>query len=422
MVDITQPITQPEIQSWWNQPLIVALATVLLTAVLGVIPRTRRYILNALKRFWYRHFPGDLNIALSIQSSGTQSQTYCDEVKQRMINAISQFGLNGVIHVKDISNAVTFSEQVQAQNFGIAHAIDLIIWGKVSGDGLETQGIQANDFLLNFTFTHPENHKSQIGKMILTDVNSKLAQKNYWTVIKQDSLRDVRIIASNLTAIALYILGVTLKVQGRLVKAIEVFERLHAQLDSTNDAFQIHARVHLINCYHIAATDLYFSKKYKEAVEISRKVVALDEKNLSAIANTAISLFRDGDTDGAKLMAKKLLEYYPSQPLARVDFAFFCILEKRFTKADQLYKQLSKIDTEKLGYNPVEVVDFLEENFKTLHEPALRYASGMTAFYHLQDKKLAEQDLRDFIHLVRDQRQYKKMVTTAKRVLETNIA
>jgi len=404
-------------QDWWNAPLIVA-AVAIMPAIINLIFKAGNFIFKKLKRFWYRHFPGELNIAISIKSSGGLSRVYCCEVKKRMLEITSKIGLDSSIRLKDLSDSVDFSNEKEVKKFGINQGIDLIVWGEVSQDGLRVDGNLANDFLLHFVFIHPENNKKQVGKTMLANIESSLAQKNYWTIIEGNSLNDVNIVSQNLATVSLFILGLTMKVQGRIYKAIEIFECLYKQLTGTSNRFKKFLTDHLIHCYRITAMDAYLSKNYKKALEISKKILAIDQNDLPSIANVAVSLFKLNDVVGAKIMVKKMNDNYPNYPLAKIDAAFFYILEKNFTKADQLYKKLSKIDVKDLSYNPVEVVEFLEENFKKSKEPALRYAIAMTEYYHLRDFKLAKEDFQEFIKLSRNRLPYKKMVMNTYRILE----
>ena len=63
---------------------------------------------------------------------------------------------------------------------------------------------------------------------------------------------------------------------------------------------------------------------------------------------------------------------------------------------------------------------FLDENFQISHEPALRYASGITALYHLQDLVIAERDFVEFIKLANGKSGYKKMLQFAQKHIKSD--
>lgn len=401
---------------WWNQPIVISVVTTLLGALLLAIPKTRRWLVKRAKKLWYSHFPGRLNIALAIKSQeGLNSGLYYQEIKQGLLTAIEQLGLARQLRVKDFSGILDFSSQHDAEEYGRKKNIDLVISGSFTGDGLKSNDKPLNELQLRFTYTHPEDNKRRVGRMLSLDIGTKMAQKNYWHIFESSSYDDVKIVTKNLLDMSLYILALTLKVQGRIRQSVLVFERLHDSLVVNSDPFQANLIPHLINCYQLLSTEAYFASRFPESKQYAEKLLALDEANRDALANLAICQQKMGDAPGASTTVSKLQRLYPSSPIAMVDVAFIRVLEGKYADAYELYKRLIKLPANKLDYNPVEVMTFLDENFQISQEPALRYASAITALCHLQDSVIAKRDFTEFIGLANGKKGYKKMVQFAEK-------
>ncbi|MEI7512340.1 MAG: tetratricopeptide repeat protein [Candidatus Uhrbacteria bacterium] len=401
---------------WWNQPAVTAAIPTLLGVLFLAIPKTRKWLVKSSKKFWYRHFPGRLNIALAIKTQeGLNSGLYYQEIKRGLLTTIEQLGLARQLRVKDFSGILDFSSQHEAEEYGRKKNIDLVISGSFTGDGLKSNDKPVNELQLRFTYTHPEDNKRRVGRLLSLDIGTKMAQKNYWRIFESNSYEDVRIVTKNLLDMSLYILALTLKVQGRIRQSVLVFERLHDSLVKNGDPFQANLIPHLINCYQLLSTEAYFASRFAESKQYAEKLLALDEANRDALANLAICQQRMGDSQGASTTVSKLQRLYPSSPIAMVDVAFIRVLEGKYADAYELYKRLIKLPANKLDYNPVEVMTFLDENFQISHEPALRYASAITALCHLQDSVIAKRDFTEFIELAAEKKGYKKMIQFAEK-------
>ena len=406
---------------WWNQPAVTAAIPTLLGALFLIIPKTRKWLVRSCRRFWYQHFPGRLNIALAIKTQeGLNSGLYYQEIKTGLLATIEQLGLARQLRIKDFSGILDFSSQFEAEEYGRKTNIDLVISGSFTGDGLKSKNEPVNELQLRFTYTHPDDNKRRIGRLLSLDIGTKMAQKNYWRIFESNSCDDVKVVTKNLLDMSLYILALTLKVQGRIRQSVLVFEQLYGNLIRGNDPFQTNLIPHLINCYQLLSVEAYFASRYFESKQYAEKLLVLDETNRDAIANLAICQQRMGDAPGASAAVSKLQRLYPSSPIAMIDVAFIRILEGKYSHAYELYKKLIKLPAIKLDYNPVEVMTFLDENFQISHEPALRYASGITALYHLQDLVIAERDFVEFIKLANGKSGYKKMLQFAQKHIKSD--
>jgi tetratricopeptide (TPR) repeat protein len=384
--------------NWKNifEALMPYLIVAVLTGIAGLIYDQWSKICIWARRQKLKFLPVDFNVAFSLDfKEGLNSGNYFEQIKKDFINLLNDTGLEREIKIRDFSDIKKFANREEAEKFRGKKNIDLIIWGGFSNDALKADGQNISEMDLNFTYGHPDDEQKKIGAMILLDISSKLAIKNYWKIIENNSLKDIKIVSNNLFDISTYILALTLKISGRIEKSLDLFEKLYNKLEQKNDEFRNVITPHLLNCYHLLAINAGVNKKdYLVGKTFCDKMLIFSENDFFAIANLALFQYKLGNEMEAEQKVELLLKCYPKDPLTEINVAFFRILRKNYSNAFKHYKNFLKFQS--IHFNPQEVVEFLDEQYKIKKDPALLFGSGIVSM-RFGDKKLAKKDLERFL-------------------------
>ena len=405
----------------WQQILETVVPLLILAVITGIgkiIYNYRKSILVLFEKQKLKILPVNFNIALSLYfKEGLNSGNYFDQIKKNLLNIIDETGLSSDIKINDLSNIQQFKDTEEAEAFRNKKNIDLIIWGGFSNDVLKIDGKSINEINLKFTFGCPSDKDKKIGSMVLLDINSKLALRNYWKIIDDNSMRDIKIVSNNIFDISTYILGLTLKLYGYIGKSINLFEHLYNNLNLRKDNFKDQIIPHLLNCYEIMVFEAgIYKKNYPVGKKFCRKILNFKENDFFALSSLALFQYKTGEKLEAEKNVELLLELYPRDPLTELDVAFFRIIQKNYSNAFKHYSRLVQFDN--INFNFQEAIEFLDIEYKQLKDPALLYGSGIISEY-FGDKKIAKDDLKKFIKKA-DENKYKKMYRHAKRLLNQN--
>jgi len=401
--------------TFWHDLLLVVIP-VLLAGIGFVIKSNWKSISIWLRRKKLKIFPVNFNIAFSIKfNEGLNSGRYFSEIKKNFYNLLDELNMSNIIKVRDFSDIQKFRTTKEAEDFRNEKNIDLIIWGDFSEDFLKENDKIVNKLNLNFTLSHPEDREGRTKSLVLSDIKSNLAIKNYWKIFDENSLNDINIISKNLFDLSIYIVAFTLKLYGRIWKSITLFKKLHNKLAEEEDKFNERVKQHLINCYHLIIIDsLRNERKYSIGRDFCKKILILKERDLPAISSLAIFNYKMGKVDESKENIDLLVTHFPKLPVTELNLAFFRILEKKYKNAYNHYEKLINFKT--INFNPLEACEFLDEEHKKSKEPALLYASGILSHYFCGDNDIARKDLQLFIKKSRGSK-YKQMKRKAKNIL-----
>lgn len=386
-----------------------------ISGIAKVLYDYRRNIYVWLKRQKLKIFPANFDIAFSIDfQEGLNSGEYFKEIKNNFIENIHKTGLDKRIRLRDFSDIKKFENEDEAKAFVCDKAVDLIIWGRFSNDVLKSGGKAINKLKLNFTYYHPDDRMRKIGAMLLMDISSKLAIKNFWTITEDDSLHDVEIVSNNLFDVSTYIVGVILKLFGQIEKCIDILEPLYEDLVARHDDFATHIIPHLMNCYELMVIDAIPNrKKYQRAKLYCQKILRFKPDNYFGISNLALFQYRTGEQAQAQGNVETLLRLYPREAATEIDVAFFRILQGDYKNAFKHYLRLSKMPS--VPIEPQQTVAFLGEEYEKTKEPAFLYGSAIISTY-FGDRELAEIDFKTFLKKFNEQ-DCKQMYRNARRLL-----
>ena len=404
--------------NWPN--IIEILIPLLIIMVLGWIARVvwhnRKSIGIWFKRQKLKNFPANFNIAFSLDfKDGLNSRNYFEQIKKNVNSISNKSGVYKQIIINDFSNIQKFRNKDEAESFINKKGIDLIIWGGFTNDILKVDGENINEIELHFTYGHPDDKKNIIGKMILIDISSKLAKKNYWKIVESNSLRDTKIVSNNIFDISTYIIALTLKIYGRLEKSLNLFEQLHNNLVERKDDFQKEMVPHLYNLYQVLAIENGINRKnFNLSSDLCRKILIIKKNDFFALSNLATAQCKLGNNKEAEILVEQLLKLYPKDPVTEVDVAYFRILQKNYTNSFKHYKNLANFQT--INFEPQEVIEFLCDEYDKLKEPALLFGVGIIS-YRFWDKKLAKNYFNLFLKKANEIK-YKPMYREAKRIIK----
>lgn len=384
--------------------------------------RHRSWLLRILKKIKIKHFPAKFTVALSIKfNKDLNSGNYFLEIKKQFASIIGDLDLSNVISIEDFSDIYLFLSKEEAEQYRNKKNLDLLIWGSFSEDGLKVDGENVSKMKLNFTYGYPRNMNDRhdaLGKAIILDIGSRLAIKNYWQILENNSYRDVEIVSNNLSDIAMYIIGLTLKFSGRLKESIEIFEKLIYKLTVKEDDFKNLVIPQLIDCYLLLIQDIVSSKKSpEEGIVYCEKILKLDEKNFIALTHIALFYYRAGRRWDCDEIVERLLQLYPKSSVTELDVAFIRVMQKNYVNAFKHYENLSAMTMKDITFNPQDAIEFLSEQYKHSKEIALLYGSGVVSYY-FGDKIVAKEDFQKFVDKANDEK-YGKMFREAKRLLKT---
>ncbi|PIZ95413.1 MAG: hypothetical protein COX80_04395 [Candidatus Magasanikbacteria bacterium CG_4_10_14_0_2_um_filter_33_14] len=403
-----------------SEDTIVTSITAIIVAIISILPiksiyKNRQKIYNWFKKQRLIFFPVNFNIAFSLNfQEGINSGNYFKQIKKNIFNTIDNLNLQKQIKIRDFSDIKKFNNRNEAETFRNKKDIDLIIWGDFTNDFLKIDGENINEINLKFTYGHPDNETGSIGKMIKVDLSSKLAEKNYWKILENNSLKDIKIISDNIFDISTYILALILKISGRIEDSLKLFEVLHTNLCERNDIFQKNILPHLYDCYSLLIIEQgIYNKKFEKGVELCLKILKIKENDFFALSNLATFKCKLNKNEEAEILVKKLQEIYPGDPVTEVAIAYFNILQKSYTSAFKHYRNITNFKA--INFNQ-DVIEFLGEEYEKTKEPALLYGSGIISYY-FWDKKLAKDNLKKFIKKA-NINIYKPMYREAKRILK----
>ncbi len=364
-----------------------------------------------------KFFPTKFNVALAVEFDKLMnSGKYYNEIRKNLLSILDDLNLSGIIRIEDFSDIYLFSNKKEAEKYREKKNLDLIIWGRFTSDELKINSRNINKINLKFTYVVPkfkQDKNNNIGRAIISDIISKIALKNYWQIIEEQSFADVEIVSNNLTDISLYIIGLTLKFRGRLFDSMTIFEKLQQRLIIKNDNLLNGVNFHLIDVYTIFAIDGINLEDFVKTKKFCDKILAIDSVNKFALCNLALSEYRINGFEKSREVVDKALKLYPRDSVVEINVAFIRILQADYNNALKHYYNLLNF-----GINGVQlllVIEFLCDEYEKTHEPAMLFASGFLSHYW-GDNELAKIDLKKFLDEA-DEEKYKKMYRFAKKLV-----
>jgi tetratricopeptide (TPR) repeat protein len=403
--------------SWLQDPNWWLVGLAVLVPLLGAFIKYWKKIKIFFVKIRLKYLPVQFNIAISFKSSSTGiNSVYNTEIKRQLLQIIEQFNLSNEIRIRDFQDIVCFKNAEDAQKFCKRKNLDLIIWGSYSSPGLkDTEGRDYSDITLNFTYLHPNDRKGNLGKMIHLELQSVLVLKTYTKIINS-SIEDIKIIGENLFDVSTYILGLTLKLFGKIRQSIIVLETVLPKAINKNDIFSKGICFHLINDYQLLVDEACWQNNYKNGYTFSQRILKIDPVDFSGIANAAFFSYKLGNIAEADEKITELEKLYSLNPLTWIDVAFYRITKKDYKGALKIYKKIIAYNLSPKDCNIISVIDFLESQYDANQkELGFLYASSILNYF-FADRSRAVRAFSKFLKLS-DKRIYRKMRQHVREIL-----
>jgi tetratricopeptide (TPR) repeat protein len=308
----------------------------------------------------------------------------------------------------DVSQKIPSRNRKDIESYVDSSTYDLIIWtDKINST--------TNSFVpLSFTFNkvHPE-----IRDTIRLELY-KLSQAKYFAIFSTELDEELKIEIGNISNYVLYAVTLILLPVRGVSDTILTMENLCKEIKDTKGEIEKLLKSKLVSLYNILALDFALRRKILKSYTLYKKAYKLDATNintLGGIACEACLLGSKGDEykDEAKRCVQELLRLYPNSSVARVDAAYFRILERNYDAALNHYNKYNELSPDAATTNSV--IDFLTEEIKDSNEPALLFARGYME-YIIQHTK-AKGDLEKFLNKS-EEIHYKKMIIKTKQLLK----
>lgn len=401
-----------------TEQVIASVLVFLLTVVLVFI--CKKYFVLFFKRLKLKFLPVKFNVALSIDSKdGYNSGNYYTEIKNQLNQSIDDNSLRNYIEINDLVDIRKFDNKIEAENFIKNRDLDLVVWGSLGTDNLKKDGKIINDLTLNFTYRHPDDGASKISSMLVLDFKSKFSVKKYWRIVEENSYDDIKVVTNNIFDLSTYILGTTLKFSGKFKESLGLFESLYFKLIRENDPFSEHVKPQLVNCYEIFIAH-FGSRKDKnlDGELYCQKYLEVMPNSEFGISNLAFFQFKLGKKEDAKNNVDKLQLLYPNKAVTDADIAFFNILNKNYKEAYRSYEKISQFRLDRLGFNPLYIVESLFDQYELTKESGFLYGAAIFSFY-FGDRTLAVESFNQFLSKKLN-KNYSRMLSKAKRLAKVS--
>ena len=406
----------------WGKTIEILIDTLVCGFLLWLMQKYWEPICRFFIRLWLLHFPlKPFNVVFSIQSkSDMPSGSYNNELKIKIKENLDQLGLSNIVRLKDFEDLKYFKNREEAEAFLIKHELDLIWWGRFSEDKLKSKGKTNHELLINYTYKYPEDNQGQVRKVIADDIQAAIVNKRHFSIIEDESFRDIRIASDDLTDLSLYIVGSCMLLFGRLNETVLIFEKLFDRNNKNSDDFVEKVKLKLGNAYELLSIKFGLDgRNYSEGLEFSEKLLKLFPGSHNGLANSAYFLVMLERMEDAGKTVERLKSRFPDSHTTLIDLAFFEIIQKNYNEAFDYYLKIASIPPDELKINVVAITEFLENQYiKLKHEPAFLFGVGILNYY-FADRMRGLGILKDFLEKAQDDK-YLRMIKKANELLMIN--
>jgi hypothetical protein len=353
-----------------------------------------------LKKIFLKIFPQQQVVTFCVKHNEINSGIYYEAIKSRFLHNLEQYKLDDIISYKDYSDIYFFKNTKEAERFRNKKDLSLILWGAFTNDKLKKGGSLESEFLLSFTYefnySKYKNNREIIQKEFDKRIGQFLALKNKWSIRENESLQDVANVADGMFTVAIFTVALTLLNRGDVEKSTFVFNQLHKYLNQRTDVAASLLKPYVRQCSAILVKKAYREKKpdWKSIASLSQKIVDI-QQDLDSLVTLAYSQYKSGNKEGSRNIVGRLMNSYPKSNAARVNFAFFQMLDGKYKDALRNYLQIFKVKNP--DFSTVEIIDFLSTEYESAGEIGFLFVSAGISYYHNQDYVLAKHDIKKFL-------------------------
>jgi tetratricopeptide (TPR) repeat protein len=371
----------------------------------------------------YPMYVGKIKIAFSLEAAN--GDPIVSELKKEFCRQLDSLDLMGEVRVMDLPVDKKFDSSIDAEIYAKKKDINLLVWGHIKKGQLEGQEVVQPR--LRFTYIYPKPYKKNIEELLWGDVKLAVVDRK-WEIAVRNSIVDIDAVAKNLMEISLFIIGLCLLLRRDTKRCVGVFEGLHTRLpqgpfvrDRKRTAFLERFDQILIQALDLRGMYLYQSGKTQELKRCLERMIQINNAIPGAHINLAKLCYLEGNMDGARYHTNQADALEPNNPLCIINRAFFAILDRKYQKAVGYYNGLTKIKDWSLACNTLEVVLFLEDEWKKHKDNlGLLFGAGLMN-YHFVDKRRGKSQLNKFIKKIDKQKvrkEYSPLFITAERTIK----
>ncbi len=355
-------------------------------------------------------------VFVAIEGQKGLAQTYGEEIQEKVIHDLQAHPALKRLHVIPLPGVIRKKSINSVEAFRQLSGCLVIIWGKITADGLKVNGEQVHEPSISYTFLCPRDTQNILPKVISTEYAQVAKITEQKIIQEKDSLEHLKLCSKNISLTAQYIIGSTILLMGNLISALEIFEPLYNASLKEDKLFLAKVKFRLVNCYDVAIEQASSQKKWLFGIEMCRRLLFLVKDSRRALIGLPFFLEQINDFDGALKAVANLKKYYPKLPITIVDEAYIHLRAGKFQKAIGAYHKLRKAQ---LDFNQLDVIEFLDQKIKAFPtEIQLKFGLGFMYYFFVSEDE-GKQILLDFIASATDQ-SFKAIRDEGQRIANGN--
>lgn len=357
-------------------------------------------------------------VFVAIEGLKGLAQTYGEEIQEKVIHDLQAHPALKKLNVIALPRIIRKKSINTVEGFRQLSGCLVIIWGKITADGLRVNGEQVHEPSISYTFLCPRDTENILPKVISTEY-AQIAKSTEQKIIQEkDSLEHIKLCSKNISLTAQYIIGSTILLMGDLLAALEIFKPLYNVSLKEDKLLLAKVKFRLINCYEVAIEQASSQKKWLFGVEMCRRLLFLVRDSRRALIGLPYFLEQMNDFDGALKSVANLKKYYPKLPITIVDEAYIHLRSGKFQKAIGAYHRLRKAQ---LDFNQLDVIEFLDQKTKTFPtEVQLQFGLGFMYYFFVSEEE-GKEILEKFIANATDQK-FKPLIDEGRRIMNRQYA
>jgi len=345
---------------------------------------------------------------------------YYETIKQKLRVELNRLHLTRKISLKEFGADIV-KDEVAANQLVISKGIHLLMWGAVISG--QRDGRDYSKFELFCTFWH-QSLKPEAYAQFVSNVALALHNRKY-DIFANRSYADIGKFTQDILEPSLFIIALALFVGRNFKRSRGIFLDLRNLLLSRNDVADNAALQALLsnvdhflisNCF-ILAYNAIDRGENKVAINLLESVKCIKPNDIECLSNLARLYYRVGDAGKARELTEEMRKLQPNSHVVLANEAFFLLKDQRYEAALNKYKALDKL--ERLQFNPLEVVQFLDEEQKTSPDRWLLFAIGFFALKY--DTALGLNTLRTFMKRTRRRKEFDSMRRYARHLVNRQL-
>ena len=341
----------------------------------------RYYLYGIYFRFRY----ASKAIFISLEGQGELSRTYADEIQEKVIHDLQGHAALKKFKLLPLPKVIRKKSIETVEAYRQLSGCLVIIWGKITADGLKANGEHVHEPIISYTFLSPRDPNNILPKIIAGEYSYVAGITRQKTIQEKDSLEQINLCSKNILLTAQYIIGSTILFMGDLLGAMRIFEPLYNASIKEDKLLVEKVKFRLINCYELAIEAASQKRDWAFGIEMCQKLLFLVKDHRRALIGLPYFLEQTNNFEGALRAVANLKQYYPKLPITFVDEAYIHLRSGKYQKSLAAYHRLRKTQ---LDFNQLEVIEFLDQKAKDFpNEVAIRFGLGFMYYFFVNEEE-----------------------------------